>query len=100
MDIFILYVFTCGVSLRHHVHASGELQRVLRKETDSERKVQRKVSEVPEEQPEMKRTGTAGSRKPSLNGGQRAFKDVFSLERQMNRLKVESSIKVFKSRTY
>ena len=41
-----LQTTSCG--RRHQVHSSGELQRVLRKETEAERKIVRKPSEVQE----------------------------------------------------
>lgn len=59
---------TMGIAIEdllHHVHASGELQRVLRN-TDERRSAPRRVEEMPEEQEVVKKTT---SRKPSLNGG-------------------------------
>ncbi|CAJ1355956.1 unnamed protein product [Effrenium voratum] len=53
---------------RHQVHSSGELQRLLRKETEAERKIQRKQSETPEDVGEKKQRDL--SRKPSLSAGQ------------------------------
>mmetsp|Transcript_62947 Transcript_62947/g.99888 ORF Transcript_62947/g.99888 Transcript_62947/m.99888 type:complete len:215 (-) Transcript_62947:39-683(-) len=60
---------TMGIAIEdllHHVHASGELQRVLRKDTDEKRSAPRRIEEIPEEQEVVKKTS---SRKPSLNGG-------------------------------
>eukprot|EP00439_Symbiodinium_sp_Y106_P087054 s462_g38.t3 len=56
--------------LLHQVHSSGELQRVLRKETEAERKVVRKPSEIQVEDPPEKKQSSSGSRKPSLTAGE------------------------------
>ncbi|CAE7471780.1 unnamed protein product [Symbiodinium natans] len=56
--------------LLHQVHSSGELQRVLRKETEAERKIVRKPSEVQEDPPPEKKHSSSGSRKPSLTAGE------------------------------
>mmetsp|Transcript_9335 Transcript_9335/g.17233 ORF Transcript_9335/g.17233 Transcript_9335/m.17233 type:complete len:203 (+) Transcript_9335:75-683(+) len=57
--------------LLHQVHSSGELQRVLRKETEAERKIQRKPSETPvEAESSEKKHSASGSRKPSLTAGE------------------------------
>lgn len=56
--------------LLHQVHSSGELQRVLRKETEAERKVVRKPSEIQAEDPPEKKQSSSGSRKPSLTAGE------------------------------
>ncbi|CAK9014496.1 unnamed protein product [Durusdinium trenchii] len=58
--------------LLHQVHASGELQRVLRKEPEERSAVRpprEKRHEEPEDSMEVRRQNTGGSRKPSLNGG-------------------------------
>ncbi|CAE7328657.1 unnamed protein product [Symbiodinium pilosum] len=56
--------------LLHQVHSSGELQRVLRKETEAERKIIRKPSETHVEDPPEKKHSSSGSRKPSLTAGE------------------------------
>eukprot|EP00913_Durusdinium_trenchii_P017595 g16536.t1 len=63
----------------HQVHASGELQRVLRKEPEERSAVRpprEKRHEEPEDSMEVRRQNTGGSRKPSLNGGARHDRDA------------------------
>ena len=46
LTFLALVLILDGPPVRHQVHSSGELQRVLRKETEAERKIIRKPSET------------------------------------------------------